>query len=433
MSDLILDAIDPIDLRTFPPVPPLTAVPDTWRQTFVAKATECPRSAYLYLKYNGGALTHPLAGGTLLHRAIERVIRHMLDQDPPETMIAPEIAKDILNEVMAESTDLTVSPERFDSLRAMIFHLAEGLVIDPEKVVFLETPVSVDIGGRTLTGTIDFGELDPGIRLSLRDWKSAFYNALLKPPEEDDDDEYVPTEEDWPGTFQLVLYAFAAATGMIDGAPMNYDVPEYRLRQDHPRQFWENEGTIAYREATISREALLDWGLYLQAEVAKLEKAFREWQFPAIMGGHCDFCPASAECPIPAPLREFRGEIRTHEDAVRAAILWERSTRFRETLWAAIKGYCKATGRRVRYGKDLELRWKKIESERTKERVEVPGGKKIKGRDALREAIRRTEDFGVPLDWEYFHRTSVSTRLTRRKLTPSELTAERERNGGSDE
>lgn len=427
MSDLIIDAIDPIDLRTFPPVPPLSRVPEAWRQTFVAKATECPRSAYLYLKYNGGALTHALAGGTLLHRAVERYIRHLLDHE--ETHGDPETAKDILNEVMMESTDLTVSPERFDSLRAMMFHVAEGLVIDPEKVVFLETPVSVEIDGRKLTGTIDFGELDPGVRLSLRDWKSAFYNALLRPADEDDDDEYVPTEDEWPGTFQLVLYAFAAATGMIDGAPFNIDVPEYTLRQDHPRQFWEREGTMAYREATISREALLDWALYLQAEVGKLERAFQQWQFPAIMGSHCDYCPASAECPIPAPLREFRGEIRTYEDAVRAAILWERSSRFRATLWNALKGWAKGTGQRVRYGKDLELYWKKVESERTKDKVEVPGGKKVKGRQALREAIVRTEDLGVPLDWQYFHTTSVSTRLTRRKLTPAELTAERERNG----
>ena len=414
--------IDPIDLRTFPPVEALSAVPERWRQTFMAKHTECPRSAYLYLKYNGGALTHPLAGGTLLHRAIERFIRLLWENE--ETSGDPETAKDILNEVMVESTDLTVSPDRFDSLRAMMFHVAEGLVIDPEKVVFIETPVEVEILGRTLTGTIDFGELDPGRLLSLDDWKSAFYNVLMRPPEEDDDDEYVPTMEEWPGTFQLVLYAYAAATG-----PLGIDVPTYRLRQHHPRQFWENEGTMAYREATIDRETLLDWRLYLEAEVAKLEEAFRTWEFPAIMGSHCDFCPASAECPIPAGIRNYRGEIRTLEDAERAAIQWERHSRVRKELWNAIKGFAETTGRRIRYGKDLELYWKQIEAERTKDRVEVPGGKKIKGRLALREAINRTEDIGIPLNWDYFHTKSVSTRLTRRKLTPAELTEERERNG----
>lgn len=419
------DAIDPLDLRTFPPVTPLSTVPGRWRQTFIAKHTECPRSAYLYLKYNGGALTPPLAGGTLLHRALERFIRNLWENN--ETQGTPEDAKDILNEVLVESTDLTVSPDRLDSLRAMMHHVAEGFVIDPEKVTFIETPVECEINGRTLSGTIDFGELDPGRLLALQDFKSAFFNVLMRPAEQDDDEEYVPTKEEWPGTFQLVLYAYMAATG-----PHKIDVPEYRLRQVHPRQFWESEGTVAYREATIDRETLLDWRFYLEAEVAKLEQAFSDWQFPAILGSHCTFCPASAECPIPAPLRNYRGEIRTLEDAQRAAVIWERHGNIRTELWNAIKGFAEVTGQRIPYGRDLELMWRKREEEKVKPKVEVPGGKKIKGRIALRDAIARTEDIGVPLDWSYFHTKSVSTRLTRRKLTPAELN-DREQQKGSTE
>lgn len=73
--------IDPIDLRTFPPVEPISTVPTTYRQTLLAKSVQCPRDAYLYVKYGGGALTHPLAGGTVLHRAIERYIRTLLKAD----------------------------------------------------------------------------------------------------------------------------------------------------------------------------------------------------------------------------------------------------------------------------------------------------------------------------------------------------------------
>lgn len=420
--------IDPLDLRTFPAVESLSVVPETYRQTLLAKSTECLRSAYLYQKYSGGPITHPLAGGTLLHRAIERFIQHLIDSEEPYGN--PETAKDILNEVLQESTDLTVSPDRFDSLRGMMHHVAEGLAIDPAKAIFLETPVSVELSGVTVTGTIDYGELDPGRLLSLDDWKSAFYNVLRRPPEEDEDDEYVPTKEEWPGTFQLVLYAYAAATGEIDGAPFNVDVPEYRLRQYHPRQFWEDEGTMAYREAVITRETLLDWRLYLEAQVAKLAHAFQTWEFPATMGSHCALCVSSAECPIPPVVRGFRGEIRTEEDARRAAILWERATLHRAELWRMLKEYAKATGRRIRYGKDLELHWKEIRSEKLKDRVAIPGStKKIKGREALKDAIRRTEDIGIPLDWDYHFTKSVSTRLTRRKLTPSELTEERQRNG----
>lgn len=415
--------IDPLDLRSFPPVEPLSRVPETFRQTLLSKSTECLRSSYLYEKYHGGPLTHPLAAGTILHRAIERFTRHLLDNE--ETSGNPELAKDILNEILVESTDLTVSPERFDSMRAMAYHLAEGLVIDPAKVVFLETPVSVELAGHTVTGKIDFGELDPGRLLAIDDYKSAFMSVGIV-PEDEGQEEYVPTKEDWPGTLQLVIYAYAASIGAIDGIEHGIDVPEYRLRQIHPRQFWQNEGVMAYREAVISRETLLDWRLYLEAAVEKLANAFETWEFPAVLGSHCSFCPASAECPIPAPLRNYRGEVRTQEDAARAAVLRDRHLAIAGEMWDAIKGYAKVTGQRIRYGRDLELYWRKTESERTKDKVEVPGGKKIKGRDALRDAIRRTEDIGIPLEWDYFHTKSVSTRLTRRKLTPAELTAERE-------
>lgn len=417
--------IDPIDLRSFPPVPPLSRIPETWRQTFISKHTECPRSSYLYLKYDGGALTHPLAGGTLLHRAIQRYIQLLWDND--ERIGNPEFAKDILNEVLVESTDLNVSPDRFDSLRSMMFHVAEGLAIDPEKILCLETPVSVEINGHTLTGTIDFAETDdlqfPNTATFI-DWKSAFYNAAQG--FEEDDEEYVPTKEEWPGTFQLVLYAYCATVGAIDGFAGGLPHQNFRLKQIHPRQFWENEGTMAYREAVISRETLLDWRFYLEAEVAKLERAFEDWKFPAIIGSHCDYCPASAECPIPAPLREWRGEIRSAEDAERAAILWERAGAFRSAIWAAIKGYSKRTGRPIRYGRDLELRWRKTESEKLRDKVDYPGSrKKVKGREALKAAIVRAETTGIPVEWESFFTTSVSTRLQRRTLTPEQLVAER--------
>ncbi len=411
--------IDPLDLRSFPPVEPLSAVPESWRQTMISKFVECPRSAYLYLRYGGGALTHPLAGGTLLHRATERYIRTLIEQD--EHMGNPELAKDILNEVLVESTDLQVSPERYDSLRAMIFHLAEGLVIDPEKVVFLETPVSVEIGGRTITGTIDFGELDDNA-LTMIDWKSAYFNAA-RPDIDENDEEYVPTREEWPGGFQLTLYAYAAAKGSIDNTDFNFNqVPEFRLRQVHPRQFWENAGTMAYREAVIDRSSLLDWGLYLESTIAKMETAFQTWEFPAIMGSHCDFCPSSADCPIPPALRNYRGEIRTEDDARRAAIMYEALGRRRSEIWDGLKGWAKSTGRPLRFGRDREFRWRKRESEKLKDKVAIAGSsKKIKGRDALHYAVQRLDEVGTPLDWTDYFTKSVSTRYEARTLTPKEL------------
>jgi len=428
MTEFPLPAIDPLDLRTFPPVPPLSSIPGNWRQTFLAKRTECPRSAYLYLKYNGGALTHPLAGGTLLHRAIEQVVKHMVISEEPR--IDPEQAKDILNDVMAESHDLTVSAQRMDELRSMMFHVAEGLLIDPTKVLCIETPVSIEVDGRTITGTIDFAEVEE-TRVTVLDWKSAFYYAAMRPPGEDEEDagdDYMPTKEEWVASFQLVLYAVMLLLGKIDGADVDFNhIQEVVLKQVHPRIFWESEGTMAYHEAVIGRDALVDWMLYLKALVEQTEKSFKTWEWPAIQGSHCDYCPSSAECPIPPVVRSFRGEVRTQEDARRAAELWEAAGRRRTELWEAIKGFAKATGQPVRYGKDLELRWKTVHSEKIKDKVAVPGSKKkIKGRLALRENLQRAVEWGHQLIWSDYFTPSVSTRLTRRKLTPQELLAEEE-------
>jgi hypothetical protein len=423
--------IDPVDLRTFPPVPALSEIPETWRQTFLAKHAECPRSAYLYLKYNGGALTHPLAGGTLLHRATERYIAELIAEK--ERMGIPERAKDILNEVLVESTDLTVSPDRFDSLRAMMFHLAEGLRIDPAAVICLESPVSIEVNGRKITGTVDFAELDPRTRvLTVKDWKSAFYNAARSDKEEED--EYVPSKEDWPGTFQLLLYALSIAEGSIEGAPFGLGQIElFRLQQVHPRQWWRSEETMAYREAVISRDALLDWMLYLNATVESVEQAFVDWRWPAVKGNHCDYCPASAECPIPAALRNWRGEIRTPEDAQRAALLVDAFKERAAEVWDGLKGYAKATGRPVRYGRDREYRWKKVESEKVKRSAAPPGtNKKIKGLDALKVAIDLAERTDTPIDFNDYTEHTVSTRLTRKTLTPKELDDEKGSTDGTD-
>jgi hypothetical protein len=297
-------------------------------------------------------------------------------------------------------------------------------------VVCLETPVTVELNGRKITGTIDFAEAD-GAEVRIRDWKSAFHTAGSARPEDPDDPEYVPTKEEWPGTFQLILYAYALATGSIEGAPDGFNfnsTPTFRLRQEHPRQFWRREGVMAYREAVISRETLLDWRLYLEASVAKLEEAFATWQFPAIWGTHCAFCPASAECPIPAPLRRFTGELRTDEDVARAMIRKERHDAIAKQLWEAVKDRMKVRGGRVRYGRDKELYFKTSEREALRRNVEVDG-RKVPGREAFQAALDRKNE-GVPgeIAWDTYYEKSTSSRLSTRKLTDGEV-AELKRKG----
>lgn len=421
-----------MNLRSFPAVEPLSSVPETWRQTLISKFAECPRSAYLYLKYDGGALTHPLAGGTVLHRAIERFIREILEEG--EMQGVPERAKDILNEVLAESTDLTVGPDRFDSMRAMMHHMAEALVLpapdSKAKVVCLETPVTVELNGHVITGTLDFAEVDEN-EVRIRDFKSAFYNVSRPEDAGDDEDEYVPTKEEWPGTFQLVLYAYALATGSIEGVgdedmrKVFGGVQTFRLRQDHPRRWWKSEGTVAYREAAIDRETLLDWRLYLEAVVEKMARSIDTWQFPAVMGKHCAFCPSSGECPIPAAPRAYAGEIRTDEDAARAALMWQRHGERRDEYWSRIKDYMKRRGGRLRFGRDLELFFKKSESDRMRRSISVEG-RKMDTKEEFKAAIAR-RNAGQPgeIEWDTYYEKSISTRLSKRTLTDAELADEK--------
>src|SRR5262245_11200778 len=419
--------IDPLDLRTFPAVEPLSTVPETFRQTLLAKSTECMRGAYLYERYSGGPLTPPLAGGTLLHRALERFIRTLFENE--ERMGTPELAKDILNEVVVESTDLTVPPGRFDSIRVSMYHMAEGFRINPANTICIETPVSLDVNGRKVTGTVDYAEVDAQERKGwIVDYKSAFLNPPKPLDGEETDEVPIGSQEEWEGSFQVILYALACAMGSINDAPSGLsEIEEWVLWQVHPRQWWANEEVPAYREAVITKEALLDWRFYLEAQVQKLEHAFATWEFPAVMGSHCDFCAASAECPIPASLRKYRGEIRTPEDASRAATIRERHVMIAKELWDAIKGYAKATGQPVRYGKDLELAWRTIETEKLRDTVKVPGGR-VKGRTALKDNIQRTREWGHPLEWSEYFQPSISTRLMRRRLTDKELKEEENSN-----
>lgn len=427
--------IDPLDFRTFPPVEPLSETPETFRQTLLNRYTQCKRSAYLELKYRGGPWTHPLAGGVLLHRTLERIVNHMLEHDEPT--IDPETAKDILNETLVASTDLTVEPGRMDEIRAMVYHVAEGLAIKPEAVIGAEIPIELAVGNRLVTGTIDFAEIiEPRVCLVV-DYKSAFLH-IGREPEEDPEaqqDEYLGTKRDWAASFQTVLYALGLAEGLVAGAELGFgrQIEEYVLREIHPRIFWEREGVPAYREARITRAALLDWRLYLEALVASFEGALESWEFPAQIGSHCKFCPASAECPIPAPLRNYEGEVRTLADAQRAQIIRERHLAIAAELWKAVKGYAAQSRQPIRFGRDLELRWKTTTAEKFKRAVVPPGApatsKKVPGREAEKMAVHNAINWGVPFDYADYREETTSTRLSKRTLTDIELTREREQRG----
>lgn len=424
-------AIVPVELRDFPPVPPLTEVPETYRQTFLAKQSECPRSAYLYLKYRGGPRSHPLARGTLFHRFAERVIRTLIEED--EAYMPPDLAKSVLSETIRESTDLVVPPAEQDSLRAMAQHFADGFMIeDREAVLCVETPVELDVNGRLVTGTIDFAELTaPGV-VRIKDWKTAFlhYEYEIADPAG-----VLPTTKEWQGSFQTVLYSMALALGRIKGLPRLEGIHTFEVQLVHPRYFWEAEQTMAYRTATVTREQLTDLWAYLENLVAQTDEALHEtWNFPAVHGSHCDYCPASSECPIPAALRNYRGEVRTEEDAVRAATMRDKAQARYKELDAALKGYTKLPGNTpLRYGKDYVLVYDTVEKKALAAKKKVEGAGVLTGREALLLDVEAATEYGQEFDPNDHFKPQISTTLKRKTLSEHEILAEREAQEETDE
>jgi hypothetical protein len=403
-----------MDLRDFDPVEPLAELPATLRQTALAKMSTCPRSFYLYHRYKGGPLSHPLIRGSIMHSAFERVIRHLMDVGEPYA--PPEIGKDILAEVVRES-ELTVPPGEHDSMRAMMFNFCNGLVIDPEKVLCVETPVRLEVGGWTLTGIIDFAQID-GNTIKLYDWKTAFMSDDL------------PDNAEWQGSFQTVLYSMALAFGTMEGAPFPLQgVENFEVRLVHPRIFWEQEQTMGYRMALLTRDVLQDRMVELEALVAQVDRAFQTWDFPAVPGDHCSFCPASAECPIPGRLRDWQGEIRTVDDAQRAAILIDKDKARASKLQRALKGWAALPGNAPFVAGGYEYGWESVEKTSLRSKVTLPEGGTISGKQALALAAERAAEYGVPFNLEEHYRPQISMTLKKRKLSEHEL-GEREETDG---
>jgi PD-(D/E)XK nuclease superfamily len=311
-----------IDWRSLPPVPEAErpVVELNWRpsQSFLKLHDRCDRAAFLYLHFGGGAPTLEMNRGKVVHDVIERCTNLALDQPEPEgRMDVPEIAKDVLLEYLAENPQIQLSAVERDACRAMVYNWALGDYWDPEAVIAIETPLTMEVAGFEVVGHVDRAEA-AGNTVDVIDFKT----------------EYPPSNETWKrqafdadgnprfaGNFQTVLYAALIAFGTFpDGSPLGEGFERFRLRLLFPRIL--SGGVLAEREAVITRPQLLDFKLDLEAQLERLRDVNLSkglWQ--PTPGTVCRECPAENACPLPRILRpeSQHATLDSIEDLERAA------------------------------------------------------------------------------------------------------------------
>lgn len=390
--------------------------PERMSQSMLRWSDVCEFAAHLYVKHSGGLDSHAMDRGTAIHEFRERWIKTIMEREA--NVGDPEEAKTMLGDILAERSDLIIPAAEQEGLRIMAHHIADGTWIDPNEVVAIEEKFDVEIAGETVTGRVDLAMMTGALAI-VDDLKSSWS---------------IPDQATFEGKFQLPLYAVAFSKGTIRGEPVGIGagVTQIELRESYPRFFWDAEGTVAYRSTMMDYAGVLDHEEYLGRLIGRTKRAFGEQKFRAVAGSHCNECPAASECPIPAHLRNWRGELSIHsslEDAQGVAIRWwfkkEGKARAQDAGgpsikadWEALKAWTSENGP-LRFGHDLILEYATIEKE------ELKRGKHF-GKDNFRAAIESATQVGTEFVWDDWHRRSISTRLTLRTLTPAELLAEQE-------
>lgn len=450
MSDL-----ERLNLRDLPAVEPLADWPDRYSQTLLRHASACQRAAYLYLKYRGGGPGHQLDRGTAIHAVLERMTMALIEQGE-RTLFAAQPGEDaaaaaqevaslsaaFVDEVRASRPDLTVPPGEWDAVRIMAYHWALATELEVEKVIAVERKFVLDVAGHEVSGIVDLALVDGNVG-EVRDYKSAW-----NPP---DNEEYA---KGFQGRLYAALLVFGQPVEKVpcsscDGsgverydlglgelcstcggkrygerreAPIGERLQWVRTRELYPRLLRETGELQEPKPVVFSRTDLRDFLADVEAIVRQLDVARGSWKFPAVAGSHCSMCPASAECPLPAHLRSYAGEINSHEQASEAlewaVVLGDRVKAVAEE----VRRWAKANGP-VRWGADQVREFVPTESRAVRKR-----GKRSDWM-GLEEAVLRSAQFGEPFELGEWVRSSVSNRFVDRTLTPDELAEEREQGG----
>jgi hypothetical protein len=402
-------------------------VPARFSQTLIAKADECPRSGYLYVKHRGGPGSHEMDRGTLAHAVLERAMKTLIahgerrfSPDDPEGAAA--LMADIVDEVLRERPDLVVPRREVDDVRELAYHWAVACDVDPEDVAGIERLMVLDLEcGWTISGKLDLIALPSAELGQIDDYKSS--QALV-------------SQDEYEGSTQPWLYAALLCFGvpvdvypceMCDGKGWNLEPGldecahcdgkgrlEQRgepfgghlrgvlCREVYPRARPRDDGTLHRRELLLSRTAIADYKADLERMATTLAGRFESWEFPASSGSWCSECPAAQECPLPAHLRDYAGTINTTDQAAEA---WERTMRAKAQLAAIekeVKTFARAHNAVIQVG-DEQWQWQPKEGRAVKKRGQRSDW------EGLVAAIEETVQFGTPFDvTEWVVRTAGS-------------------------
>ena len=166
----------------------------------------------------------------------------------------------------------------------------------------------------------------------------------------------------------------------------------------------------------VERKELIDHRQMLEGMVFKLAAMLGEisvpgiepWKFEAVGGTHCQECPARGECPLPAHLRSFAGEVNDRAEAEEAAEKLELHQKpAHRAMTKELREWVKRNGA-VRVGADKVLEMQH-------------GTRRTTDTEGLAAAALEAAEFGTPFDPEAFVREADSSTLKLRTLEPDEF------------
>jgi hypothetical protein len=363
----------------------------------------------------------------VLERALKTlVVRGERQFSPEDPEGAASIMHAFVDEVLREDPGLVVPRREVDAVRELAYHWAVGYDVDPEHVAGVERLMVLDLEcGVTVSGRLDVIVFPSAELGQVDDYKTGHH---------------IPAQEEYEGSLQPWLYAALLCFGVpvdvlpcfnCDGgtAPIEGGCPicdgtgRYEERGEpfgqhlngvlarelypHPRP--REDGTLHRREMLLARTAIADFRADLERMAWRLSERFRSWDFPARAGSWCSTCPAPAECPLPARLRDYAGTINTTAQAEEA---WARVQRVKARVAATereVKNFAKAHDVPIRVG-DEEWRWEPSEGRALK--------KAGRGSDwdGLVAAIEESVQFGEPFDVSEWVKPTTSSGFRKSKV-----------------
>lgn len=437
-----------------PPAEPIRRPRPRLSATLATKLDTCKRSGYLYLRHDGAPASHEMMRGTALHLFAEEMEHELVksgdqsllaairDEDPTAAMgEVASITAAMVNGIRDEHPDLTIPEYEWDKVREMAYHLGIGFDVDlADTVTGIEQKYVLDLDcGLRLVGKVDLSLMVGPDLGQADDYKTQFY---------------IPEQKDFDRGMQLPVYGvlmcfghrvFGAScpdcqgagvlldpedgapdrgnvvchecngAGEVDGPleePLGGHLQAVRLREVYPR-FLSDDGTVRYRERIMSRTELATVRDALEAMGRDLLARLESWDFPAVNGPHCTYCPAMHDCPIPRSHRRFAGEIGSKAEAAEALSWADRQSALVKATRAEARRHVEAFG-------PVELDgnvWEIVVSEQT--------GLKKKGRNSdwqgLEVAARAAADYGEPFVVEDWLQRRPSSSLKRRSLEDGEV------------